>query len=123
MPRNACGWVFRPLVLTISPLSRNMSETSTAAREQAARIVAQVEDQAFAAFVLELLEGFLQLIGRVLVEPGDADVADLLVLVDQEVPLIVGLAAVADDAGDIDDRAGERDGFGIFRALVQDASA
>ena len=67
-------------------------------REQAARVVAQVENQGFPAVVLELLESFPQLIGGVLVEARHADVADLLVLVDQEVPLIVGFAAVADHA-------------------------
>ncbi len=33
--------------------------------------------------------------------------------------MIVGFAPIADDARDVDDRAGERDGLGIFGALVQ----
>ena len=62
-------------------------------REQAARIIAQVEDQCFPTIFFQLFEDFRQFIGRVLVEPGDADISNLLILIDQQVPLIVGFAA------------------------------
>ena len=115
--------VFRPLVLTITPSSRNRSETSTARAEQPAGIVAEVEDQRLHPLGLQLAEGLLQLVGRVLDEAGDPDVADLLVLVEHEVPLIVGLAVIAQDAGDVDDGAGDRDRLGLLVALMQDAAA
>ncbi len=82
-------------MLTISPLSRNMSAISTAALNKPARIISQVEHQPLDPFFLELIEGFLQFLGGVLAEGRDPDIADLFVFIEHEIPLIVGLAAVS----------------------------
>ena len=81
--------VLRPLVLTILPVAQEQVGDLDGRAEQAAGIVAEVEDQALHSLFLELVEGLPQLVGRVLDEAGDPDVADLLVLVDHEVPLVV----------------------------------
>ena len=88
--------------------------------EEPARVVAEVENQGLHPLALELVEGFFQLLGRVLDEAADSDVADLAVLVEHEVPLVVGLAAVAEDARNINDRAVHRECLGLFLTLVKD---
>ena len=89
--------------------------------EQAARVVAQIEDQAAHALVLQFLDRLAHLLARRLAETGQTDVADLVFLVEHEVPgaEIVGLAPIAEYARHLDD--GPRDGYidRFLGALVQ----
>jgi len=85
-PRH-CG----PRAKTISPRSRNESDTVNRFFQQAARIVAQIDDvalQLVADLVLQVGDFLLQALGGLLIEGGDADIGD-----------VVGFDAGADRAG------------------------
>ncbi len=89
-PRSAracCG----PAVLTIRPSATNRSADFDAAGQQAAGVEPQIEHEALDVLLAQSLQGLLQVVGRVAAEGGEADVADLLFRVEQEVPVVVGL--------------------------------
>ena len=86
--------------------------------QQPARIEAQVENQPLEAFLLELLQDPLGVRGRVAAECGDADVADVLVGVEHEVPAIVALARLAQHGVDVHQFAGDGHRFLFARTGV-----
>ncbi|MGY4448808.1 hypothetical protein ACVWZR_003468 [Bradyrhizobium sp. i1.3.1] len=77
-------WVssaLRPRVETISPFSRNESEDGDRFLEQAARVVAEIDDVALelvADLIREVGDLALQAFGGLLVEGGDADIGDVV---------------------------------------------
>src|SRR5262249_39490471 len=90
--------------------------------EQTARVVAEVEDESADSLLLQLLEGSLQFGGAGLGEVHEPDVADLVFLVDNEIPVLgaAGLAEIAHHAGDLDDGPGDGDVEGLVRTVAGD---
>ncbi len=89
--------------------------------QQTAGVVAQIDDEAARPVALHLLDRVAHLLGRRLAEAGQADVADLVFLVDHIVPRlgVVGLAAVAEHAGHDDDGPRDGDVHRLLGPLVQ----
>ena len=72
--------------------------------QKAARVVPQIDNQAAHAVLFQPFDGGVHFRCRRLAEMGNAEVADLICLVEHVVPVrrIIGLANVAEDAGDVD---------------------
>jgi hypothetical protein len=89
---------------------RKAPATADGGVEQATRVVAQVQHQALEGralvLFLEILESGHQVLAGMLLELGDAHVAE------------IGLHQLLLDALDLDDRAGEGDGQGLGLALA-----
>ena len=86
--------------------------------EKPAGVVAEIDDQRLHPFGFQLGERFFQLVGRRLDEAGDPHVADLAIVVEHEIPLIVGLARIAQHARRIDLGAGHLECFKLVDPLV-----
>ena len=74
--------------------------------QQPAGIEPQVQHQPLQSLFMQLLDSFLQLAERVPAEAGQPDVANLLRLVQPEVPAAIGLVGVSQDCRDLNHRAG-----------------
>ena len=103
------------------PSVRKRSLTSTRRLEQAAGIVAQIEDQAAQSLALQLLHGLAHLFARCLAEVDKPDVGDLVFFIEHEVPFLqlVGLAAVAQHALHVDVGASDFHFDRLLGAFVQ----
>ena len=105
--------MLRPCVLTIRPSATNMSLTSMAEVNSPPGLNRRSMISPLSPCACRSSQGPLQIGGRVAAEGRHADVADVLVGIEHEVPSVVGLAVVAQDRLDVDHFARHADGFGL----------